>query len=186
MGWTEQPATHFKNGGIDRKAEMDALWTRTSNGKSNNSEVLRSTLIGTVWYAAVKISSPPAWDTIVMGVVAVTSVKGNNIIYKDMPETMLPYYFDCPKAILKMLTPTENENALEWRKMCAQKVSKGNSLTKLPVNTVIKIQWGGRDLLLRKHAPAYQFKRPFWYIDATGQYFKTKLIPNNYELVSMG
>lgn len=39
-----------------------------------------------------------------------------NFRYKDMDETMGPYICRCPKRLMKLLTPTEHEHALEWRK----------------------------------------------------------------------
>lgn len=44
-----------------------------------------------------------------------------NCNYKDMDETMGPYYHRCPKRILETLSPLEddgNQNAKEWRKKC--------------------------------------------------------------------
>ena len=31
---------------------------------------------------------------------------------------MEPYHYECPKSILKLLTPTDNELANEWREKC--------------------------------------------------------------------
>lgn len=42
----------------------------------------------------------------------------NNFGYKDMCETCHPYYYDCPKSILNLLTPTTDENANVWRGKC--------------------------------------------------------------------
>ena len=38
-----------------------------------------------------------------------------NLGYKDMDESMGPYNYNCPKRILDLLTPTEYEQAREWR-----------------------------------------------------------------------
>lgn len=35
--------------------------------------------------------------------------------YKDMSESMGPFYFDCPLSLLAKLGPTENASSLEWR-----------------------------------------------------------------------
>lgn len=40
--------------------------------------------------------------------------------YKIMEENILPYYFNAPKKLIKMLSPTDNTNALEWRERCAK------------------------------------------------------------------
>ena len=53
MGWTWYRATHyFPNGGIDRRAECDAYFMEGLN--RGHYEVLKSTIVGTVYYAAVK------------------------------------------------------------------------------------------------------------------------------------
>lgn len=38
-----------------------------------------------------------------------------NFGYKDMDEVMGPFEYDCPQRIYDLLTPTDNEHALEWR-----------------------------------------------------------------------
>lgn len=53
-----------------------------------------------------------------------TSISGNNFSYKDMDETMIPCYYDCPESILKLLSDTNNENALEYRRLCREKRRK--------------------------------------------------------------
>ena len=39
-----------------------------------------------------------------------------NFAYKSMDETCGPYIYRCPKRLMKLLTPTDNEYALNWRK----------------------------------------------------------------------
>ena len=61
MGWTEYHATHYKHGKIDRKAECDELFNDFMVDKNNNRigkfEVLKSTMVGSTYYAAVKKNS---------------------------------------------------------------------------------------------------------------------------------
>ena len=53
MGWTGYQPTHFKKGGIvDRKAECDAYFMEGLN--RGNFQVLKSSIKGSVYYAAVK------------------------------------------------------------------------------------------------------------------------------------
>lgn len=47
-----------------------------------------------------------------------------NFGYKDMDETMHPYYYDAPKSILDRLTPTDNDNANKWREECLKLIGK--------------------------------------------------------------
>lgn len=51
-----------------------------------------------------------------------------NFGYKDMDETMGVYVTDCPASILDLLTPTDNENAIEWRKLCREHSDKRKTL----------------------------------------------------------
>lgn len=75
----------------------------------------------------------------------------NNFGYKDMDETMGPYAYDCPEKILKLLTPTDNEYARNWREKCWLKINDKKSRPKVKVGDVIKfdtpIQFTNGDLL---------------------------------------
>ena len=65
-----------------------------------------------------------------------------NFSYKEMDETVGPCYYDCPKGILDLLTPTNNEWANNWRTKCREQLEKKknpNSLNKLPEGTVIQV-----------------------------------------------
>lgn len=57
-----------------------------------------------------------------------------NFGYKDMDENCGPYYCNCPKKILDMLSPTTSEYALKWREECRKKLEK----PKVTVGTVVK------------------------------------------------
>lgn len=101
------------------------------------STILKSSLINMrEFYAAVKtgddvwafvalvnFSGPNKWDRM-------------NFAYKDMDETCGPYYFNCPKKILSLLSPTDNESALKWRETCRQQIAK----KKKPVPDVLFFQ----------------------------------------------
>lgn len=110
MGWTAYPANFFKkNGSVDRKAECDSY-----SGLTDRYNVLKSAMVGKVYYAAVKDGVTES----VFAVVFLTQVDNGEFFYKDMDETMQPCYYKCPKGILKLLTPTDNEYANTWRKTC--------------------------------------------------------------------
>ena len=121
MGWTGYYATHYKNGKIDRKAECDAYFMEGLN--RGHFKVLKSSMVGTVYYAAIQNQvkyvggstyEPLAEeDKITWGAVFLTQVSGRDFYYKDMSEDMLPGYYDCPKGIIDLLSPTNNEYALE-------------------------------------------------------------------------
>ena len=124
MGWDYCRATHYKDGKVDRKAECDELYNWSNEKKTVR--VLRSSMKGNVYYAAVEITTSESKE--VIGVVAVTAGADKNDPYfnfgvKTMDETMQPFYYDCPKGILDLLTPTDNECANEWRRLCREKIT---------------------------------------------------------------
>lgn len=157
MGWTSYHATHYKNGKVDRKAECDAYFMEGLN--RGYYEVLKSSMVGSTYYAAVKplkryskdiseneiIVDIPINEQQVFGVVFLTSIDSkdyHNFSYKDMEESMGPCYYDCPKGILDLLSPTDSEWANNWRTKCRERIEKKNNpnaLNKLPEGTVIKV-----------------------------------------------
>lgn len=173
MGWTSYQATYFTNGKINRKAECDAYFMEGVN--AGHFEILKSSMRGSVYYAAVKDMVryvgrdgngksvyEPIEDGDVWAAVFLTSVKGSEFYYKDMDETCGPCYYDCPKSILSLLSKTDSKWANEWRKKCIEESEKP-SLSKLPIGTTIRVKIGNdEEVLATKHKPAYQFKRPFW------------------------
>ena len=44
--------------------------------------------------------------------------KNGEFGYKTIGEDMGPYYYNASDKLLSLLTPTDDENALEWRKGC--------------------------------------------------------------------
>ena len=206
MGWTGIHATHYNKRGIDRKAECDAYFMEGLN--RSNYEVLKSAMVGSVYYAAVKalkrygdknengertIVDVPVDEQQVFAVVFLTSVNNKdhfNFSYKDMDETCGPYQCDCPKGILDLLTPTDSEFANNWRERCYANLEKKkdkNSLSKLPIGSVIKYtDHNGKEITLYKHPAGYQFKRPFWMLKDNSGYISTRHISNSYEVVKRG
>lgn len=158
MGWTSYHATYYKNGKIDRKAECDAYFMEGLNRGHFN--VLKSSMVGSTYYAAVQrmvkyvgkdengegIYEPlPESERTTFGIVFLTSIDTKdyyNFSYKDLDESMGPCQCDCPKGILDLLSPTDNEYANNWRKACYENLARkknANGLNKLPVGTIIKV-----------------------------------------------
>jgi len=87
-----------------------------SNWSGNNYEILDVACVGyTELYAAAK-------NKVTNEVVAITYMINHypksyyNFGYKDMDETVMPYMFNCPERIMKLLTPTDNVHSNDWRK----------------------------------------------------------------------
>lgn len=125
MGWTG-----IYTGTMTRKeriAFMDKSYTWRTNA------VIKSTLVGTTYYAAVKDS---ATGRVWAGIALTRMKKSGEFVYKDMDESLGPFQGECPISIINLLTPTDSEHANNWRKSCkeyAEKkkiVLKQNYLTK--------------------------------------------------------
>ena len=135
MGWLFYDSVYFKpNGQVDRKKEVD-------NCFGEGYTVVKSTMVGTVYYGAVKKGATGE----IFGYIVLTSsdLKGGyNFGCKSMDETCGPAESKCPLSILKLLTPTDNEWANEWRNRCRtyHKQQKApTSFKNLPVGT--KVLW---------------------------------------------
>lgn len=189
MGWTSYHATHYKNGKIDKKAECDSYFA--SEFGSGYYEVVKSAMVGSVYYAAIKelkryagknengesVYNPiPRNEQRTFAAVFLTSINMRdyfNFSYKDMDETVGPYEANCPKGILNALSPTDNEFALAWRARCFANIDKKKDqrgLNNLPVGTVICVKLPfdskyfnkGDEVRLEK-VEGWGRRRPFWY-----------------------
>ena len=82
---------------------------------------------GRVGYAAVEITNRNTLDKEVIAFVYLFNYfpsKYHNFGYKDMDETMGPVESNCPMRLLKLLTPTDNKWANEWRERCWNRYRK--------------------------------------------------------------
>ena len=87
------------------------------------STVLRSALVRMrTYYAAVEQARPDRPREVFAAVCLVRynprDAEGYVFGYKDMTEHMGPTEAECPAAILDLLTPTEAEYAVAWRRRC--------------------------------------------------------------------
>lgn len=70
-----------------------------------------------------------------------------NFGWKDMDETMGPVEAQCPERILDLLTPTDNENALDWRARCRAYHAARKSRPKIAVGCTVV--YGGKPYKVR-------------------------------------
>lgn len=184
MGWTGYHATHYnKRGEIDRRAECDERMSgENEHGKW---EILKSSMVGSTYYAAIRRTSYPDGESHVFGCVCLTSVDNSdwfNFSYKDMSEDMGPGESKCPVSILKLLDDTDNEYSLAWRKRCWDFAQNKNKLGDLPIGTTIEWEnYKGETVQATKRSPAYQFKTPWW--QAGPYYVKKNQIPTQFRIV---
>lgn len=188
MGWTSYHAEFYKNRTVDRKKEMDKLWTQKESEKYPELNVLKSSIVGSVYYAAIEVKRNEIVEQVIPMVV-LTSVNMKdyfNFAYKEIGL----YYYDCSKGILDLLTDTDNEHELEWRKECKKHLEKKRmKLTKgtLPVGSIIKFtRWDNEEIVLEKMRPSYQFNRPWWYRADNNTYYPSKYIPEEFEIIKKG
>ena len=203
MGWTSYRAQYYKNGKIDRKAECDAYWQEGLN--KGHYKVVCSSMVGSVYYGAIQALKKavknsrnnfdyvdlPENEKYIFGVVFLTKTNmknSYNFYYKDMDETMLPGYIDCPKKVLDSLTPTDNKYANIWRNQCREKLINKKikpTLSNIPIGTVIQFtKYNGEICNLEKMAPSYQFKTPWFYDRERHCYVIKKHIPDNFTIIS--
>lgn len=218
MGWTGYHATHYKWIGkginrrytVDRKAECDAYWEEGLN--RGHFEVVKSTIKGSVYYAAVKplkkcigknekgeyqYTDIPLSEQKIFGVVFLTSIDSKdyyNFSYKDMDETVGPHYYDCPKSILDILSPTDSEYAKKWREKCYKQIEKNKALNNLPEDTIIEVimPWEtnyykeGDIVQLQKIKWGKRFK---WFVKNRSVYFTQELmksLQDHYKIIKRG
>lgn len=205
MGWTTYHVEpEYRNGKyvIDRKAECDNTlnWNdidHESGKMLRKYEVLKSAMVGSTHYAAVRVTKYAADETPefirVFAAITLTSVNNNhwhNFSYKPMSEDMVPFQCKCPKSILDLLTPTDDECSLAWRENCRRYIEeKKNPDTpaNLPIGSIIRFKRSdGTDVEICKTAPFHQFKRPFWKVCGEPMYVSPSRIPKEYEIVKRG
>lgn len=153
MGWTSYHAQHYKKGVVDRKAELDCEFSQPVVDKNRKKigtfKVLKSSMVGSTYYAAVQKTifstetEPEKFDIFAVVCFTHTDMKDYyNFSYKDMSEDMEPFYYDCPRTILDLLTPADSENANRWRNKCREQLAirtKQRALRALPLGSVIEV-----------------------------------------------
>lgn len=129
MGWMSMTADHM--GGHKRpKAYLDAQFTFLPDEAAKRTtglRVLRSSMVGQVYYAAVQTYDAERPKT-VFAVVCLTrwnpkARDGYIFGYKDMDESCGPYETKCPAAILDLLSEPPNDHAREWRARCRARLA---------------------------------------------------------------
>lgn len=142
-------------------------------------EVLKDALVGSVWYAAIRNKETGN----VYAAVVLTKIHKNdycNFGIKWMDDSVGPYYYDCPKNILDLLSPTDSEWANEWRKKCLENKAKKKEkdiLKTSPIGTKFKVELTNGDTReVIKMAPNRQFKTWWLFAHASGTYVGKKYV----------
>ena len=125
MGWLTMPFSSM-GGHKTATAYLDAQLTyerRLEDGSTRGLRVLASSCPSNrVYYAAVQAITNGVPGEIFALVCLVKwtprSRTGEQFGYKDMSESMGPNQADCPANILELLTTTDKEHSLDWRRRC--------------------------------------------------------------------
>lgn len=131
MGWLTM-SRDAMGGHKTAKAYLDAQFTyarEQPDGSQRGLTVLASSCPGNrVYYAAVQEVHDGKGGEIFAVVCLVLwnprSATAEHFGYKDMTENMGPCEAQCPATILDLLTPTDNEHALDWRGRCRENLSR--------------------------------------------------------------
>lgn len=181
MGWDFCHAQYYKNGRVDRKREIDDLYTWSSENQSVS--VVKSVMVGTDYFAAIKINENG--NESIEAVMCLTKGADRsdpwfNIGHKSIPHTESDH---CPMSIIKLLSPSDDEREMKWRRDC-EAYAKKPKLKDLEVGTVITYSlWNGENICITKMAPNHQFKRNRWYNPANNTYVPSNRIPDNWEII---
>ena len=125
MGWLYMNRYHM-GGHATPKAYLDDQFTYTrtvDDGTTRGLKVLGSACMGNrVYYAAAQVIENDQPGDVVAIVCLVRwnprAKDDHHFGYKDMDETCGPCEDGCPERILRLLTPTTHEHALDWRRRC--------------------------------------------------------------------
>lgn len=140
MGWT----SFYVGSGYTnkyRKKYLDDKFTWVGRDKDGNEtnrcELIKSAMVGSTYYGAVKCTRPDGYDKTV-AVIVLTRVENGEFFYKDMDESMGPCKCKCPKGILALLSPLDKneEFAKAWRDRCNEYHNKNRSECKAKIGDV--------------------------------------------------
>lgn len=138
----------------DRKAYLDDNY---SSG-SGSHVVLKSSFVGSTYYAAVQITKQGEMEgdspvVFTIAAVAKTSSGQGEFCYKSMDETVGPGLSQCPPGILKLLTPIDELERLgvvmgdslswarEWRERCRKHAEGKKRRARLKEGDRIKLPY---------------------------------------------
>ena len=121
MGWFYEEAQYFKENG-----EVDLIKEALGDKENPNAQLIN----GVVYTTSTRIDKDG--NKVVGGLVVITDIDeedGRLLIGTNyLPEYCGPAPAECPENILKLLTPTSDEYANEWRKRCWDNIKRGKEL----------------------------------------------------------
>lgn len=191
MGWLTMPFTSM-GGHASAKAYLDDqfTYTRTVDGGTSGLRVLASSCAqNRTYYAAAQLMTNGAGGEVFAIICKVIwnprSKTGEQFGYKDMTESMGPCEDNCPRHILDLLTPTDREHALDWRRRCAEnlkrrsrKVADGDRI-RLHEPLTFLDGHVGQEFIVEKRGRRLTFRDP----DNHGRYRISRFMERQWQLV---
>lgn len=156
---------------------------RPEDKKTEVEHYLGDSIIKTVWVGSTCYAAYRSKNGDIHGLVAITRSGNGRVAVKEITEDMGPGECKCPNSILKLLSPTTDVYALEWRKRC-QEHNARPKLGKLPIGSRIAYKrWDGVEVTAQKMAPNHQFKTTWWWHEGTDHYISKKNIPEEFTVL---
>lgn len=140
---------------FDSKLPSDIKVWLTEQLSGPNSTVLAMHVEEKEAYAAVEDRRSDGTSRVV-GVVALMKLsnkQADHFYYRIMPEDVGPIADSCPKQILDLLTPTDDEFALDWRRRCESRHQHPG--TNLRLGDIIRLE---KAIVVRRNEPQDTFK----------------------------
>ena len=145
-------------------------------------EVVKATIKNGVVYGAIRnLKTNDVW-----AMVSLLKFRKDGwqteMLAKNMSEDMMPYYFDCPKSILDLLTKTDNEHSNEWRKRCYEQLEKAKEKAKVKKTDYLFIKSGVKfsDGKIQHVFCKDKHRRNVYYV-ITSEYSQYRFNPNDHD-----
>lgn len=191
MGWLTMPFTSM-GGHASAKAYLDDQFTysREVDGGTSGLRVLASSCPqNRTYYAAAQVMTNGAGGEVFAIICKVLWNPGSKTReqfgYKDMTESMGPCEDGCPQHILDLLTPTDKEHALDWRRRCAEnlkrrsrKVSDGDRI-RLEEPVTFSDGHIGQEFIVEKQGRRVTLRDP----ETRGRYRISRLMERHWRIV---
>lgn len=166
--------TFYDNKVKSPKKELDSIFN------TKDRELLLSRIRGNIYYGAIQNK-----NTLQIYAVICKFENRKFFGYKKMTENEHPFFYNCPKNILNILSETDNENALSWRFKVSDHIKKSDSLADNVGKTYIfdeGFKYNGAvydSFILKREGSEYYF-----YNETLGKIFRIKNIERyNFKVV---
>ena len=140
MGWTYNH--RYKGTSIEQHLIDSGVFKWNADSPFEYTVLKTSVVKLTTLYAAIEKKNKETGErNVFAAVILIQMIKGQqyeNFGYKDMDETCGPCSYDCPKAILQLLTPTDSKHANDWRENCWNTINSRKSAPKIKAGNVFK------------------------------------------------